>query len=104
MTLITLFYRLSKLLVLSVGTLPGVLLFWPVFVTTKVISEKKRRLALAASVVKLQGHFFWPEAVVNLPCSRSSITILVKVLGQRHAISPLVELSKTRGETIDARG
>ncbi|KAJ5291226.1 acyltransferase [Penicillium angulare] len=54
--LITLFYRLSKLLVLSIGTLPGVLLFWPVFVTTKVISEKKRRNALAASVVKLQGH------------------------------------------------
>ncbi|KAJ5578351.1 acyltransferase [Penicillium hispanicum] len=55
LTLITLFYRLCKLLALSVGTLPGVLLFWPVFVTTKVISEKKRRAALAASVVKLQG-------------------------------------------------
>ncbi|KAJ5097456.1 acyltransferase [Penicillium angulare] len=54
--LITLFYRLCKLLALSIGTLPGVLLFWPVFVTTKVISEKKRRNALAASVVKLQGH------------------------------------------------
>ncbi|KAJ5711322.1 acyltransferase [Penicillium malachiteum] len=54
--IITLFYRLCKLLVLSVGTLPGTLLFWPVFVTTKVISEKKRRRALAASVVKLQGH------------------------------------------------
>ncbi|KAJ5917378.1 acyltransferase [Penicillium verhagenii] len=53
---ITLFYRLCKLLALSIGTLPGVLLFWPVFVTTKVISEKKRRRALAASVVKLQGH------------------------------------------------
>ncbi|KAJ5833876.1 acyltransferase [Penicillium riverlandense] len=56
LTLITLLYRLCKLSVLSIGTLPGVLLFWPVFVTTKVISEKKRRLALAASVVKLQGH------------------------------------------------
>lgn len=56
LTLTTLFYRLSKLLVLSVGVLPGVLLFWPVFVTTKVISEKKRKRALAASVVKLQGH------------------------------------------------
>ncbi|KAJ5901869.1 acyltransferase [Penicillium taxi] len=55
LTLVTLFYRLSKLLVLSVGTLPGVILFWPVFVTTKVISEKKRRKALAASIVKLQG-------------------------------------------------
>ncbi|KAJ5204640.1 acyltransferase [Penicillium cinerascens] len=56
LTLITLFYRLCKLLVLSFGTLPGVLLFWPVFVATKVISENKRRRALAASVVKLQGH------------------------------------------------
>lgn len=55
LTLITLFYRLFKLSILSVGTLPGVLLFWPVFVTTKVISEKKRRAALASSVVKLQG-------------------------------------------------
>lgn len=56
LTLITLFYRLCKLFVLSIGTLPGVLLFWPVFVATKVISEKKRRKALASSVVKLQGH------------------------------------------------
>lgn len=56
LTLITLFYRLCKLLVLSFGTLPGVLLFWPVFVATKVISEKKRRQALAASVVKLAAH------------------------------------------------
>lgn len=56
LTLITLFYRLCKLFVLSIGTLPGVLLFWPVFVATKVISEKKRRQALAGSVVKLQGH------------------------------------------------
>lgn len=55
LTMITLFYRLSKLFILSIGTLPGVLLFWPVFVTTKVISEKKRRRALASSVVKLQG-------------------------------------------------
>lgn len=56
LTLITFFYRLCKLFVLSIGTLPGVLLFWPVFVATKVISEKKRRQALAGSVVKLQGH------------------------------------------------
>ncbi|KAJ5082387.1 acyltransferase [Penicillium argentinense] len=55
LTFITLIYRLCKLVVLSVGVLPGVLLFWPVFVTTKVISEQKRRKALAGSVVKLQG-------------------------------------------------
>lgn len=56
LTLLILFYRLSKLLVSSIATLPGTLLFWPVFVITKTISEKKRQRALAASTVKLQGH------------------------------------------------
>lgn len=51
----TLLYRLGELLVLFVGTLPGLALFWPVFVTTKIISVKKSREALAASTVKLQG-------------------------------------------------
>ena len=51
----TLFYRLGELLVLSIGTLPGLALFWPVFVTTKVISIRKSKEALAASPVKLQG-------------------------------------------------
>lgn len=52
---ITLFYRLARLLVLSVGTLPGVLMFWPVFVTSKVVSEERRRRALASSTVKLEA-------------------------------------------------
>ena len=51
----TLFYRLGELLLLSAGVLPGLAMFWPVFVTTKVISVKKSREALAASTVKLQG-------------------------------------------------
>lgn len=51
----TLLYRVSTLLVLGVGTLPGLVLFWPVFVITKIISVKKQRRALAGSVVKLQG-------------------------------------------------
>ncbi|KAK5191340.1 Glycerol-3-phosphate/dihydroxyacetone phosphate acyltransferase [Exophiala xenobiotica] len=51
----TLIYRLGELVVLGVGTLPGLAMFWPVFVTTKVISVKKSREALAASTVKLQG-------------------------------------------------
>ena len=50
-----LLYRLGKLIVLSIGTLPGLAMFWPVFVTTKVISVRKSRAALAASSVKLQG-------------------------------------------------
>lgn len=51
----TLIYRLGKLMILTVGTLPGLAMFWPVFVTTKLISMRKSKEALAASSVKLQG-------------------------------------------------
>ncbi|KKZ66131.1 hypothetical protein EMCG_01167 [[Emmonsia] crescens] len=51
----TLIYRLGKLVVMAVGTLPGLVLFAPVFVATKIISIKKSREALAASSVKIQG-------------------------------------------------
>ena len=51
----TLIYRLVKLVLLTLGTLPGLLLFMPVFIATKSISVKKSREALAASTVKLQG-------------------------------------------------
>ncbi|PTU18269.1 hypothetical protein P175DRAFT_0444344 [Aspergillus ochraceoroseus IBT 24754] len=51
----TLIYRLGKLALLAIGTLPGLLLFTPVFITTKLISIKKSREALAASTVKLQA-------------------------------------------------
>lgn len=52
---ITLIYRLGKLGVLAIGTLPGLVLFAPVFISSKIISIKKSREALAASTVKLQG-------------------------------------------------
>ncbi|EZF29144.1 hypothetical protein H109_01093 [Trichophyton interdigitale MR816] len=51
----TLVYRLGKLVVMAIGTLPGFVLFLPVFVATKIISIKKSREALAASSVKIQG-------------------------------------------------
>lgn len=51
----TLIYRLIKLAVMAIGTLPGLVLFAPVFVATKTISIKKSREALAASTVKIQG-------------------------------------------------
>ncbi|KIW63452.1 hypothetical protein PV04_10288 [Phialophora macrospora] len=51
----TLIYRLGELFLLGIGTLPGLAMFWPVFVTTKIISVRKSREALAASTVKLQG-------------------------------------------------
>lgn len=51
----TLVYRIGKLAVMSVFTLPGLVLFAPIFVASKVISIRKSRSALAASTVKLQG-------------------------------------------------
>lgn len=51
-----LMYRLGKLLLLSVGTLPGLMLFSPVFAAARWYSHKKRRQALAASAVKVHGH------------------------------------------------
>ncbi|CAD0088578.1 unnamed protein product, partial [Aureobasidium vineae] len=53
--ILTLFYRLGKLLVLAIAVLPGLVLFAPVFITGKVYSIKKSREALAASTVKIQG-------------------------------------------------
>ncbi|CAD6439770.1 64dc673b-f0db-4587-9477-c892be8093fa [Sclerotinia trifoliorum] len=50
-----LFYRLGKLAVLSIGVIPGLFLFAPVFIASKIISIKKSKEALAASTVKLQG-------------------------------------------------
>jgi glycerol-3-phosphate O-acyltransferase/dihydroxyacetone phosphate acyltransferase len=51
----TLLWRVGKLSVLSIGVLPGLILFGPVFIASKMISIKKSREALAASTVKLQG-------------------------------------------------
>ncbi|KAL8900746.1 MAG: hypothetical protein Q9192_000905 [Flavoplaca navasiana] len=51
----TLIYRLGKLSIMAIGTLPGLILFAPVFIATKIISIKKSREALAASTVKLEG-------------------------------------------------
>ena len=48
-------YRTLKLLLLLVGTIPGLLLFAPVFVATKIISRQKAKTALAGSTVKIQG-------------------------------------------------
>jgi glycerol-3-phosphate O-acyltransferase / dihydroxyacetone phosphate acyltransferase len=49
-------YRLGKLLVLSIAVLPGLVLFSPVFIAGKLISNQKSKEALAASSVKLQGN------------------------------------------------
>lgn len=52
---LTCVYRLGQLVTLAVATLPSLALFWPIFITTKIISIRKQRAALAASVVKLKG-------------------------------------------------
>lgn len=51
----TLIYRLGKLVLLTIGTLPGLILFTPVFIATKWLSMKKSKEALAASSVKVSG-------------------------------------------------
>ncbi|KAF2103668.1 hypothetical protein NA57DRAFT_62580 [Rhizodiscina lignyota] len=50
-----LFYRTTKLLLLSIGVLPGLILFSPVFIVGKVISIRKSKEALAASSVKIKA-------------------------------------------------
>ena len=52
---LTLLYRVAKLLVLSIGVVPGTVLFAPIFIATKSISRKKAKEALAGSTVKIQG-------------------------------------------------
>lgn len=47
--------RSTKLFLLTVATIPGLLLFSPVFVATKIISRKKAKTALAGSTVKIRG-------------------------------------------------
>ncbi|EED19702.1 glycerol-3-phosphate O-acyltransferase, putative [Talaromyces stipitatus ATCC 10500] len=55
MVLLTLLYRIGELIMLGLGTLPSLALFWPVFVTARAISHSKQRKALANSSVKMDG-------------------------------------------------
>src|ERR1700761_5122301 len=51
----TLFYRLGKIILLSAGVIPGLVLFSPIFIAGKLISIRKSKEALAASTVKIQA-------------------------------------------------
>ncbi|KAG4303795.1 hypothetical protein PORY_002793 [Pneumocystis oryctolagi] len=51
-----LIYRSLKFLILAIVSLPGVILFSPIFIATKIISKKKAKEALDASTVKIQGN------------------------------------------------
>lgn len=48
-------YRSLKLAVLFFCTVPGLILFSPVFVATRIISREKAKTALAGSTVKIRG-------------------------------------------------
>ncbi|KAK9478754.1 hypothetical protein V1514DRAFT_330314 [Lipomyces japonicus] len=48
-------YRSVKLVILAAGALPGAILFAPVFIATKNISQQKANEALKASTVKIQA-------------------------------------------------
>jgi len=50
-----LLYRSLKVTILGWAALPGIFLFGPVFIATKVISHRKAKQALKASTVKLRG-------------------------------------------------
>ncbi|EJP67305.1 acyltransferase-like protein [Beauveria bassiana ARSEF 2860] len=50
-----LLYRSAKLILLFFCSLPGLILFSPIFVATKIISRQKAKTALAGSTVKIRG-------------------------------------------------
>ncbi|KAL1391341.1 hypothetical protein HDK64DRAFT_232273 [Phyllosticta capitalensis] len=50
-----LLYRIAKLLLLSAAVLPGLILFSPIFILGKYMSNQKAKEALAASTVKIQA-------------------------------------------------
>ncbi|KAF1991889.1 putative glycerol-3-phosphate O-acyltransferase [Aulographum hederae CBS 113979] len=50
-----LLFRIGKILLLTAGVLPGLVMFAPVFIVGKRISILKAREALAGSTVKIQG-------------------------------------------------
>jgi glycerol-3-phosphate O-acyltransferase/dihydroxyacetone phosphate acyltransferase len=54
-TLFLLINRIAQLLFYSVLSLPGTILFSPIFIVCSVISKKKQKLALAKSVVKINA-------------------------------------------------
>lgn len=53
--LTSLVYRVGKLCILAIGTLPGLMLFSPIFIAARYYSHKMTREALAGSNVKIQG-------------------------------------------------
>lgn len=86
-------YRSIKLFLLALGSLPGVWLFGPVFVATKLISKRKAREALAGSSVKIQARDVlatWKllVAMVCAPLLYIFYAILGTYVAHRYEIGP----------------
>ena len=64
-----LLYRLTKLLILSLPTLPGLLLFTPIFIFTHRISHLKTAEALAGSSVKIKAHDVMATWKILIACA-----------------------------------
>ncbi|KAI5788871.1 hypothetical protein DFH27DRAFT_465521, partial [Peziza echinospora] len=91
----TLLYRLAKLVIMAIGALPGILLFSPVFVATKIISIRKAKEALKASTVKIQGRDVMATwkllvALAFAPILYSSYVLLLVVWTYQHRIFGIV--------------
>lgn len=86
-------YRLSKLILLTLFSLPGVILFSPVFIATKIISRKKAKEALAGSVVKIQARDVlatWKllVAMVLVPLLYTTYAVIGTILTWKFELGP----------------
>lgn len=103
--LLTLTYRLGLLALLAAGTLPGLLLFSPIFTAAKLISHQKTKEALAASSVKLRGRDVmatWKLLVVGIftPLLYIFYTLLFTFWIRSQASEAPVSLHLTTPRTI----
>lgn len=101
-----LLYRVSKLTVLASVTLPGLVLFAPVFILTRRMSHKKTAEALAASSLKIKGHDVMATwkiliALVLAPTFYTFYSILLVVL-HRHDLTFNLIPASTSTRTIIA--
>jgi glycerol-3-phosphate O-acyltransferase/dihydroxyacetone phosphate acyltransferase len=93
-----LLYRLIKFSILAFLTLPGLVLFAPVFILTRRMSHKKTAEALAASSVKIKAHDVMATwkiliAVALAPCFYLFYSVLLVFLSSRNLTLGLIPQS-----------
>lgn len=100
-----LIYRSVKLVLLALGSLPGIWLFAPIFVCSKLISKRKAREALAESRVKVQARDVlatW-KLLVAMVCA-PLLYIFYAVVGtyivHRYDLGPAYIRDKWRGSIV----